>query len=57
MRADDQPDAIRKRLEIYEETTSPLLKYYEKKGILNILSASLSVSDVSQQVAAVIAEK
>jgi adenylate kinase len=53
MRSDDQPDAIRKRLEVYEETTSPLLQYYEKKGILHVLSGSLSVPEVTAQVKAV----
>lgn len=50
MRSDDQPEAIRKRLEVYEETTSPLLQYYEKKGILRVLSGSLSVPEVTKQV-------
>lgn len=56
-RSDDQPESIRKRLEIYEETTSPLLKYYEKKAILSILSASLSVQDVAKQVAGILTGK
>lgn len=54
MRTDDQPESIRKRLEVYEETTSPLLEYYEKKGVLSVLSASASVSEVAKQVAAAV---
>lgn len=54
MRADDQPESIRKRLEVYEETTSPLLEFFEKKGILSVLSASDSVAHVAKQVAAVV---
>lgn len=50
MRTDDQPEAIRKRLEVYEEATTPLLNYYEKKGLLNVLNASQSVKEVSAQV-------
>jgi len=53
VRSDDRPEAISKRLDVYEETTSPLLKYYEEKGILSVLNASASVEDVSRQVAAV----
>ena len=56
-RVDDQPESIRKRLEVYEESTAPLLKYYEKQGLLKVLSASQGVQDVAKQVAAVIAEK
>ena len=50
-RTDDQPESIRKRLEVYENTTQPLLEYYEKKGILKRLHASLPVADVAKEVA------
>jgi adenylate kinase len=56
-RADDEPQAIRKRLEVYEKITSPLLQYYQKKGTLSVLNASLSVEDVARQVAQVCAAK
>ena len=32
---DSNPEAIKRRLEIYEEKTSPLVQYYDKKGVLN----------------------
>lgn len=54
MRSDDQPESIRKRLEVYEETTSPLLQYYEKAKILVVLSATDSVSEVAKQVSAAV---
>jgi adenylate kinase len=50
-RVDDQPESIRKRLEVYQQTTEPLLQYYEKKGILKVLNASLPVADVAKEVA------
>ncbi len=49
-RADDTPEAIRNRLAVYEETTQPLLQYYEKKAILRILDASLPVQEVGREV-------
>jgi len=49
-RADDAPDSIRKRLDVYEKTTQPLLQYYEKKGVLKILDASRPVQDVAKDV-------
>jgi len=52
MRSDDKPEAIRKRLDVYEETTSPLLDYYRDKDLLTVVNASLSVSEVSKQVQA-----
>lgn len=33
-RDDDKPETVRKRLEVYEKSTKPLIQYYEKKGIL-----------------------
>jgi adenylate kinase len=33
-RADDYPDAIRKRLETYERDTEPLLEFYKVRGLL-----------------------
>lgn len=33
-RDDDQPDAVKHRLEVYKEKTEPLIKYYEGFGML-----------------------
>jgi len=49
-RVDDQPDSIRKRLDVYRTTTQPLLDYYEKKGVLKVLDASQSVQAVAKEV-------
>jgi adenylate kinase len=52
-RADDTPEAIKKRLIVYEQTTKPLLDYFGKKSILDILNASASVEEVAKQVRAI----
>jgi len=31
-RSDDQPDTVRRRLEVYQEQTAPLIAYYEDGG-------------------------
>jgi adenylate kinase len=31
-RSDDQPETVRRRLEVYSEQTAPLIAYYEKSG-------------------------
>ena len=50
-RADDSdPDAIRRRLEIYEEKTSPLVEYYENKGVLRTETVSLSINRMGKDV-------
>lgn len=33
-RDDDKPEAIKKRLEVYQQQTAPLIDYYKNKGIL-----------------------
>lgn len=33
-RHDDKPETVRARLELYDESTSPLVQYYERNGVL-----------------------
>jgi len=33
-RKDDKPEAIKKRLKVYEKQTKPLIDYYKKKGLI-----------------------
>jgi adenylate kinase len=33
-RDDDKPDAVRRRLEVYQQQTKPLVEYYQKSGRL-----------------------
>jgi len=51
MRDDDNPDSIRKRLQVYEEITSPLLSYYEETKRLKVLDAAQPVNVVAKEVA------
>ncbi len=46
-REDDQPETIRRRLEVYDEQTSPLVSYYAGRGLLVALSATGDVEDVT----------
>jgi adenylate kinase len=46
-RSDDTPDIIRRRFDVYEEQTRPVLDYYEKQGLLQRVPATGSVEDVS----------
>lgn len=56
-RADDSdPEAINKRLEIYEEKTSPLVEYYQDKGVLKTETISLSINRMGADVAKDITE-
>ncbi|KAI1278760.1 adenylate kinase [Halotydeus destructor] len=45
-RSDDNPEALKKRLEQYHLLTSPLVDYYKKKDILVTTDASKKANDV-----------
>lgn len=56
-RADDSdPEAIRKRLEIYDEKTSPLVDYYKNKGVLKTEEISIAINRMGADVAKDIVE-
>ena len=42
-RSDDNPEVIKKRLEVYKKQTSPLLEYYKKKQVPFIVSEAKSL--------------
>ena len=48
---DSNPDAIKRRLEIYEEKTSPLVEYYKNKGVLRTETVSISINRMGKDVA------
>lgn len=48
---DKDPEAIKKRLEIYEEKTSPLIDYYKNKGVLRTEKISISINRMGTDVA------
>jgi len=39
-RDDDKPEAIKQRLKVYQEQTSPLIEYYKKKGMIKEIEAN-----------------
>jgi adenylate kinase len=46
-RSDDTPDVIRRRFDVYEEQTRPVLDYYDKRGLVRRVPATGSVEDVN----------
>lgn len=49
-RADDRPETVRARLEVYERETAPLVVYYERLGTLRNVDASGSPDAVYEAV-------
>ena len=54
IRDDDKPETIKKRLDVYNEQTSPLIDYYGKQGILHNVGGTGSIEDVFAAICAVI---
>ncbi len=54
---DSDPEAIKRRLEIYDENTSPLVDYYEKRGVLQTEVVSLKTNRMGTDVAKDLVEK
>jgi adenylate kinase len=54
MRDDDQPDTVRRRLEVYGEQTSPLLAFYQARGLLVAINAEGDVESVARALVAVV---
>ena len=48
-RDDDQPDTIRRRLEVYREQTAPLVDYYRGEGLLCTIEATGPVDEVTRR--------
>ena len=48
---DSDLEAIKKRLEIYEEKTSPLIDFYKNKGVLRTEEVSLAINRMGVDVA------
>jgi adenylate kinase len=54
-REDDHPDAVRRRLEVYHEQTTPLVEYYEQRGLLHAFDGTRSPTEVHDHIRATLA--
>jgi len=50
VRGDDNPETLKKRLAAYHEQTAPLLPYYEKKGVLQVLDGAQPIDTVTDEI-------
>jgi adenylate kinase len=54
-REDDQEDTVRKRLEVYKHQTSPLVDFYDERGILKRFDGTRSPTEVHDHIRATLA--
>jgi len=51
-RDDDKEETIKKRLEVYDTQTAPLIDYYSKKGIMKTVMGVGSINEIFKKVVA-----
>jgi adenylate kinase len=56
-RADDNAEALAKRLTVYHEQTAPLTAYYKSRGVLKGVDGMSDIDDVTRQIEAVLGLK
>ncbi|MFB0917889.1 MAG: adenylate kinase [Clostridiaceae bacterium] len=49
-RADDARETVEERLDVYEEQTSPLIKFYEEKGILKVVDGTQAINEIFKKI-------
>ena len=50
VRADDNEDALKKRLGVYRDQTAPILPYYKGKGVLRQVDGMAPIDEVTSQI-------
>jgi adenylate kinase len=55
VRADDTPETLRKRLEVYHRSTAPLLDYYRRQGKLHSVDGMAPIAKVTAAIRAELA--
>ena len=54
LRADDKPETVQKRLDVYHEQTQPLIDYYQTQNILKEVDGTLQLDEVFQAIVAIL---
>ncbi len=55
-RSDDNPETMRRRLEVYRQETAPLIEYYGKKGKIKEVSGEGDITEVLDRLRSALAE-
>ena len=51
-RADDNPESVRKRLQVYNDSTAPVIGFYENRGTLTRIDGVGSMDEITARVLA-----
>ncbi len=55
-RDDDKEETIRRRLEVYEAQTAPLIEYYKNKGILKTVEGTGDIDEIFAKICSILGE-
>jgi adenylate kinase len=55
-RKDEQPEVVRRRLEVYARETQPLLDYYRRTGLLHQVDGTIGVDNVLAEIDRIVRE-
>jgi len=53
-RADDNAATVQSRLDAYHAQTAPILPYYEKKGVLQVVDGTLPIEEVTNRLKVIV---
>ncbi len=56
-REDDQPETVRKRVQVYEKLTAPLIEFYRGRGVLEEVNGDQPMSAVTAEILAIIGQE
>jgi adenylate kinase len=51
-RADDNPETVANRLQVFDEATRPLVDYYRERGLLKVINANQGEDEVTAEIIA-----
>ncbi|HEX4370172.1 MAG TPA: adenylate kinase [Rhizomicrobium sp.] len=54
VRADDNPETLKKRLEVYYQSTAPVLGFYRAQGKVKTLDGMTPITEVTKQISAIL---
>lgn len=57
IRDDDKAETVKKRLEVYHQSTQPLIEYYKKAGCLHSFDGTLPIEEVFGRICDVLSAK
>jgi adenylate kinase len=49
-RADDNPETVANRLQVFDEATRPLVDYYRQRGLLQVIDANRAEDEVTKAI-------